>query len=70
MNWVRFPRGPPLYCQEENMEDDLIETLKQIHKIAEDETFSSEEALDIIMELVEVTLSHHGSSLDDDEEEE
>jgi hypothetical protein len=49
------------------MEDDLIETLKQIHKIAEDETFSSEEALDIIMELVEVTLAHHGSSLDDDE---
>jgi hypothetical protein len=52
------------------MEDDLIETLKQIHKIAQDETFSSDEALDIIMELVEVTLSHHGSSLDDDEEEE
>jgi hypothetical protein len=51
------------------MEDDLIETLKQIHKIADDETFSSEEALDIIMELVEVTLSHHGSSLEDDEDE-
>lgn len=52
------------------MEEELIETLKQIRKIAADEGFSSDEALDVIMELVEVTLSHQGVFFDDEDEDE
>jgi len=65
------------------MEEDLIDTLKLIHETANDEEYSAEEALEFIMELVELTLDHakngqgqfvevtlsHGSSLDDDEDE-
>ena len=53
-----------------NMDEDVIETLKAIYKVANDEGFSSEEALDVIMEIVEVQLSQHGVSLDEDEDEE
>ena len=52
-----------------NMDEDVIETLKAIYKVANDETFSSEEALDVIMEIVEVQLSQHGVMLEDEEDE-
>jgi len=52
-----------------NMDEDVIETLKAIYKVANDEGFSSEEALDIIMEIVEVQLSQHGVMLEDEEDE-
>ena len=51
------------------MDEDVIEALKAIYKVANDEGFSSEEALDIIMEMVEVQLSQHGVSLEEDEED-
>jgi hypothetical protein len=50
-----------------NMDEDVIETLKAIYKVANDEGFSSEEALDVIMEIVEVQLNQHGVSLENED---
>jgi hypothetical protein len=50
--------------------EEMIESLKAIYKVANDETFSSEEALDIIMEIVEEQLNQQGISPIEPEEEE
>ena len=42
------------------MENDVAEVLQEIFKIAQDETYSSAEALDIIMTLSENALSQYG----------
>jgi len=42
------------------MENDVAEVLQEIFKIAQDETYSSAEALDIIMALSENALSQYG----------
>ena len=42
------------------MENDVAEVLQEIFKIAQDENYSSAEALDIIMVLSENALSQYG----------
>lgn len=51
------------------MEDDVVETLQEIFKVAQDETYSSAEALDIIMALSENVLQQYGHSVDPEAEE-
>jgi hypothetical protein len=41
------------------MKDDVVEVLQEIFKIAQDETYSSAEALDIIMALTENVLMQY-----------
>jgi hypothetical protein len=69
MNWVRFPRGPPCIARRNNMEDDVVDTLREIVRVAQDESFSSDEALDVIMVLAEDVLSRYGHSVDSEIDE-
>lgn len=50
------------------MEDDVVETLQEIFKVAQDETYSSAEALDIIMALSESVLQQYGHSVEPEED--
>ena len=50
------------------MEDDVVESLQEIFKVAQDETYSSAEALDIIMALSENVLQQYGHQAEPDEE--
>jgi hypothetical protein len=46
------------------MKDDVVEVLQEIFKIAQDETYSSAEALDIIMALSENVLLQYGNPVE------
>ena len=50
------------------MEDDVVETFQEIFKVAQDETYSSAEALDIIMAISENVLQQYGHPVDPDEQ--
>jgi hypothetical protein len=50
------------------MEDDVVEALQEIFKVAQDETYSSAEALDIIMAISENVLQQYGHPVDPDEQ--
>jgi len=52
------------------MEDDVVDTLREIVRVAQDETFSSDEALDVIMVLAEDVLSRYGHSVDSEIDDE
>ena len=49
------------------MEDDVVESFQEIFKVAQDETYSSAEALDIIMALSESVLLQYGHSAEPEE---
>ena len=50
------------------MEDDVVEAFREIFKVAQDETYSSAEALDIIMAISENVLQQYGHPVDPDEQ--
>jgi hypothetical protein len=52
------------------MEDEVVDIVRQIFQIAQDETYSSEEALDIIQVLSEDLLTRYGHSVDSEADEE
>jgi len=48
--------------------EEAIDTLKAIFRYAKDDNYSSDEALDIITELLEVHFAHAGVNPEDEEE--
>lgn len=42
------------------MEDDIVEAFQEILKVAQDEEFTSDEALDVIMAIAENVLHQYG----------
>jgi hypothetical protein len=50
------------------MEDDVAEALQEIFRIAQDETYSSSEALDIIMTISENLLQQYGHPVEPEQE--
>ena len=50
------------------MEDDVVEALQEIFNVAKDESYSSAEALDIIMAISENVLQQYGHPVDPDEQ--
>jgi hypothetical protein len=51
------------------MEDDVAEALQEIFRIAQDETYSSSEAIDIIMAISENLLQQYGHPVEPEEQE-
>ena len=52
------------------MEDDVVESLQEIFKVAQDETYTSAEALDIIMAIAENVLQQYGHPVEAEVDEE
>ena len=52
------------------MEEDVVESLQEIFKVAQDETYSSSEALDIIMAIAENVLQQYGHPVEAEVDEE
>ena len=52
------------------MEDDVVDTLREIVRVAQDETYTSAEALDIIMAIAENVLQQYGHPVEAEVDEE
>lgn len=50
------------------MEDDVVKALRHIVQVAQDETYTSSEALDVIMAVAEDLLALYGHSLNPEED--